>query len=140
MSLILAALLLPASPVAVLPASLASSTAASTESDTAAARAAEEFLRLVDEGRWAESYAATGRPFRSANTLERWAEASRQARPPLGRLLTRDLLGNEYVPAPPEGYRLIRFRSTYANGTAQTESLSLAREDGAWKIAGIVFQ
>ncbi|RNJ61355.1 MAG: DUF4019 domain-containing protein [Porphyrobacter sp. IPPAS B-1204] len=138
MSLILAALLIPASPLSVLPVSLAGSTAAEP-TEAAAARAAEDFLALVDESRWAESYAATGAQFRSLNTLERWAEVSEQVRPPLGKLLTRDLVANEYVPAPPEGYRLVKFRSTYANGTAQTESLSVAWEDGAWKVVGIVF-
>ncbi|KPQ37849.1 MAG: DNA-binding HTH domain-containing protein [Porphyrobacter sp. HL-46] len=139
MLLILAALFLPASPVSVSPASLAGSAAATAESETAAARAAEEFLMLVDGGRWAESYAATGMQFRERNTLERWAEVSRQVRPPLGGLLTRDLVGNEYVPAPPEGFRLIKFRSTYADGTAQTERLSLSWDDGTWKVAGVVF-
>jgi len=141
MSLILAtALLLPASPLTVLPASVSSTASAAAEPSAAkAARAAEDFLALVDESRWAESYAATGAQFRDLNTLERWSEVSEQVRPPLGKLLTRDLIGNEYVPAPPEGYRLIKFRSTYANGATQTESLSLAWEDGAWKVVGVVF-
>ena len=139
MSSILAALLLPASPLSVLPVTVASSAAAAEPSATAAARAAEDFLALVDDSRWAESYAATGAQFRALNTVEHWSEVSQQVRPPLGRLLTRDLIGNEYVPAPPEGYRLIKFRSTYASGTAQTESLSLAWEGGAWKVVGIVF-
>jgi len=138
MSLILAALLIPASPLSVMPATLAS-VAATAEPSAAAARAAEDFLNLVDENRWTESYAATGGQFRSLNTLERWAEISAKVRPPLGKVMTRDLVANEFVPAPPEGYRLIKFRSTYANGTAQTESLSLAWEDGAWKVVGIVF-
>lgn len=81
----------------------------------------------------------TGGQFRSLNTLERWAEVSEQVRPPLGMLLTREVVGNEFVPAPPEGYQLVKFRSTYAGGAAQTESLSLAWEDGAWKVVGIVF-
>ena len=55
-------------------------------------------------------------------------------------MLTRDIAANEYVPAPPAGYRLIKFRSAYANGTQQTESVSLAWEDGAWKVAGITFE
>lgn len=139
MSLILAALLLPASPLSVLPASAGSSSAAAEPSATEAARAAENFLMLVDDSRWTESYAATGAQFRALNTMERWSEVSQKVRPPLGKVLTRDLIGNEYVPAPPEGYRLIKFRSTYANGTAQTESLSLAWEDGAWKVVGVVF-
>lgn len=138
MSLILAALFLPASPLTVMPTAAASSVAAEP-SAADAARAAEDFLNLVDEGRWAESYAATGAQFRTLNTLERWSEVSQRVRPPLGKLLTRNLVGNEFVPAPPEGYQLIKFRSAYANGTQQTESLSLAWEDGAWKVVGITF-
>lgn len=138
MSLILAALFLPASPLSVMPAA-ATSSAAAEPSAAAAARAAEEFLLLVDESRWADSYAATGAQFRQLNTLGRWSEVSQRLRPPLGKLLTRNLVGNEFVPAPPQGYQLIKFRSAYANGTQQTESLSLAWEDGAWKVVGITF-
>ncbi len=143
MSLILAALLLPASTLPVMPAPVAVS-AAATASATAepaaaeAARAAEAFLDLVDENRWAESYAATGAQFRQLNTLERWSEVSERVRPPLGRLLTRDLIGNEYVPAPPEGYRLVKFASSYESGANQVERLSLVWEDGAWKVVGVV--
>ena len=146
MSLILAALLLPASPLSVLTPSVPAVTPAvaaiaTAERDpAAAARAAEDFLALVDESRWAESYAATGTQFRALNTLERWTAVSEQVRPPLGKMLTRDIVGNEFVPAPPQGYQLIKFRSTYANGTLQTESVSLAWEEGAWKVAGITFE
>jgi DNA-binding CsgD family transcriptional regulator len=146
MSLILAALFLPASfvsaPLSVLapaPAVTTAATLAAEDEAAGAVRAAEAFLALLDESRWAESYAATGAEFRRVNTLQVWSDVSERARPPLGKMLTRDLVGNEWVPAPPSGYRLIKFRSTYANGTSQTESLSLAREDGAWKVAGITF-
>lgn len=142
MSLVLAALLVPASPLSVLPAAAPASVLAASTAETdaaAAARAAENFLKLVDESRWTESYAATGAEFRRLNTLAAWSEVSQRVRPPLGKVLTRDLVGNEWVPAPPAGYRLIKFRSAYANGTQQTESLSLAWEDGAWKVAGITF-
>jgi DNA-binding CsgD family transcriptional regulator len=138
MSLILAALLLPASPLSVLPASVASSAATAEPTEAAAARAAEDFLILVDHSRWAESYAATGSQFRSVNTLEVWTEVSERVRPPLGKLLTRNLVTNEFVPAPPEGYQLVKFASSYANGTNQVESLSLAWEGGAWRVVGIV--
>lgn len=140
MSLMIA-LLLPASPLTVLtPAPQAPAPAVSAAAQSnAAARAAERFLSLIDESRWEESYAATGAEFRKRNTLERWSEVSQQARPPLGRLVSRTLVGNEYVPAPPEGYRLVRFRSAYAGGKEQTESVSLAWEDDAWRVTGIVF-
>jgi DNA-binding CsgD family transcriptional regulator len=145
MSLVLAALFLPASPLAVLAPAATIETVAGAEpasatlSEAAAsARAAEHFLDLIDESRWAESYAATGAEFRRLNTLQAWTDISARLRPPLGQLVTRNIIGNEYVPAPPAGYRLVKFRSAYASGTQQTESVSLAWEDGAWKVAGIV--
>ena len=139
MSLILAALFLPASPLSVLAPAPAVSAAATAEADAgAAARAAEAFLTLIDESRWAESYAATGTQFRKLNSLERWAAVSEKVRPPLGTVLTRNLVTNEFVPAPPEGYQLVKFASSYADGTNQVESVSLEWEDGAWRVVGIV--
>lgn len=140
MSLILAALVFTASPGTQTVSGPEAPPAAAAQSEAAgAAKAAEAFLKLVDEGRWADSYAATGAEFRRLNTLKVWSDVSAKVRPPLGKVLTRDIVGNEFVPAPPMGYRLVKFRSTYANGTRQTESLSLAWEDGAWKVAGITF-
>lgn len=139
MSLILAALLLPASPPSILPAGQAVSVeAGEVASSEAAERAAEDFLELIDAGNWADSYAATGTQFRELNTLERWTEVSEKVRPALGELLTRDLVASEYVPAPPQGYQMVKFVSGYADGTNQVETLSLAWEDGAWKVVGIV--
>ena len=141
MSAMFALLLLPASPLSVLPVGMASGVApTAAPTAAAAADAAEAFLALVDQGRWAESYAATGGQFRKLNTLARWSEVSERVRPPLGKVLTRELTANEYVPAPPEGYRLVKFRSAYQDGTEQSESLSLAWEDGAWKVVGITFE
>ena len=146
MSLILAALLLPASPLSVLgPVAMtetvagAEPAAAGTRSEAeAAARAAEDFLILIDEGRWEKSYAATGMQFRKTNTLEVWTEVSQRMRQPLGKVLTRNIVTNEYVPAPPQGYQLVKFASSYADGTNQIESVSLEWEDGAWRVVGIV--
>lgn len=67
-----------------------------------------------------------------------WSDVSARLRAPLGKTLTRDMVRNEYVPAPLMGCRLVKFRSTYANGAQQTESLSLAWGMGR-KVAGITF-
>ncbi len=144
MSLILAALFLPASldssgALSVLaPAPAVMSAAASESAAAAAARTAEDFLKLIDESRWADSYAATGAQFRQLNTLERWTKVSEKVRRPLGKLQTRNLTTNEFVPAPPKGYQLVKFASNYADGTNQVESVSLVWENGAWRVVGIV--
>lgn len=145
MSLVLAALFLPAAPLGVLAPAAVTETVAGPEPVSAtrseaeaAARAAEDFLELIDESRWAESYAATGAQFRKANTLKVWTEVSERVRLPLGKVLTRDIVRNEFVPAPPNGYQLVKFASSYADGTSQVESVSLEWENGAWKVVGIV--
>ncbi len=139
MSLILAALLLPASPLSILPAGQTVSVEARESARSeAAARAAEDLLELIDAGNWADSYAAIGAQFRELNTLESWTEVSEKARSPLGALLTRDLIANEFVPAPPQGYQMVKFKSSYAIGSIQVETLSLSWEDGQWKVVGIV--
>ncbi|QDH33563.1 DUF4019 domain-containing protein [Porphyrobacter sp. YT40] len=139
MSLMIAALFLPASPLSLNAPALPVTLAASAEADAeAASRAAEDFLELIDDSRWAESYAATGKQFRKANTLQVWTDVSRRVREPLGKVLTRNLVTNEFVPAPPEGYQLVKFASTYADGTQQVESVSLEWEDGVWRVVGIV--
>ena len=143
MSLILAALFLPASPLAIAApgtATIAASTAAAAADSEAegAARAAENFLVLIDQSKWAESYDATGAQFRSLNTLAVWSDVSARVRTPLGKLVTRSIVTNEFVPTPPHGTRLVKFASTYADGTNQIESVSLAFEDGGWRVVGIV--
>ena len=108
--------------------------------ESAAAGAARAWLALVDDGKWRESWAATGQSFRSANTVQAWQSASEQARTPLGRVLSRTLVDERDTPAPPRGYRTVRFRTDFANRSGATETLSLDREEGDWKVVGIYIE
>ncbi|MFZ3485674.1 DUF4019 domain-containing protein [Sphingomonas sp. 3-13AW] len=113
-------------------------TAPATES--AATRAAADWLALVDAGKWQESWAATGQSFQTLNTVVAWQAASEQARVPLGRMLSRQLLGEADVPAPPNGYRMVRFRTDFENRRGATETVSLDREGGSWKVVGVYIE
>ncbi|MEA3061304.1 MAG: hypothetical protein QOJ94_1085 [Sphingomonadales bacterium] len=104
--------------------------------ETAVTRAARQWLALVDAGKWPESWAATAPSFQSLNTLEMWRSASEGGRVPLGRVLSRRLASQEGIPAPPNGYQLVRFRTDFAHKRGATETLSLAREGESWKVAG----
>ena len=106
-------------------------------SESVAASAARAWLELGDQGRWEDGWRATGAAFRQANTAERWAEVSSQVRVPLGAVRSRTLLSQENVPAPPAGVEVIKFRTDFANKPGAIETLTLAREDGAWKVVGI---
>jgi DNA-binding CsgD family transcriptional regulator len=117
----------------------APSTAAARGSEVAetpATEAARQWLALVDAAKWQESFAATAQSFQSLNTVETWQSVSNTARVPLGRVLSRRLAGQERIPAPPNGYQLVRFRTSFANQAEATETLSLAREGQSWRVAG----
>ena len=110
----------------------------STEAvETDATRAARDWLALLDQGQWDESWRQTGASFRELNTSGTWTEVSLVARAPLGEVLSRELISQETVPAPPFGYEMVKFKTSFANKAGVTETLSLVREDGAWKVVGI---
>ena len=115
-------------------------TARSPAAESAITRAARHCLELVDAGKRHESLAATGGSFKTLNTLAAWRSASEQARVPLGRVLSRTLLEEQDIPAPPRGYRVVRFRTDFANKSGATETLSLDREGDSWKVVGIYIE
>lgn len=108
-----------------------------TAVDTEVVNAARRFLALLDQGRWDESYRATGSAFQKLNTVKVWSSVSEKVRPPLGPVVSRTLLSQENLPAPPAGYEVVKFRTSFANKAVTVETVTLDREDGAWRIVGI---
>lgn len=108
-----------------------------TAIDTEVVNAARRFLTLLDQGRWDDSYQATGSAFQKMNTLEVWSSVSEKVRPPLGPVVSRTLLSQENLPAPPAGYEVVKFRTSFAKKAATVETVTLDLEDGAWRIVGI---
>lgn len=115
----------------------ASPPAVAVPAETEAAAAARAWLVLGDEGRWEDGWRGTGAAFQKLNTPARWAEAATGARVPLGAVVSRTLIGQENVPAPPAGVEVVKFRTDFANRQGVVETVSLAREDGAWKVVGV---
>lgn len=99
---------------------------------------ARRWLALLDERRWSESYQGTGTSFRKLNTEQVWAAASEQARTPLGAMVSRTFLSQENLPAPPAGYEVVKFRTRFANKAEAIETVTLDRENGGWRIVGVM--
>jgi DNA-binding CsgD family transcriptional regulator len=133
-ALFVAALAFAASKPVAQPASTAATTAVA-ESD--ASRAARDWLALVDARNWQASYAATAASFRTLNTLANWQGAAEGVHARLGPAVSRQLVGDEDTPAPPNGYRTLRFRTLFPGNQARIEVVSLASEGGQWRVAGI---
>jgi hypothetical protein len=58
----------------------------------------------------------------------------------LGAVMSRTFLSEEYLPAPPYGYEVVKFRARYANKADAVETVTLVREDGAWHVVGMIIE
>ena len=47
---------------------------------------------------------------------------------------------DDSTPAPPNGYRSIRFRTSFAENRGATEVLALNREGNQWRVVGIIVE
>jgi len=134
MSLAIALLALATTPQMPAPPSPVPPDAETVAADPTPSRAALQWLALVDAGQWTQSWAATGTAFRKLNTSMTWAKVSDEVRVPLGAVVSRTMVDDQDVPAPPHGFRMIRFRTSFANKPDTTETVTLAHEAERWKV------
>ncbi len=99
--------------------------------------AARAFLTLIEQKNWQASYAATGTAFRKLNTLQVWTQVSEEVHARYGATVSRTLLSQQNLPAPPAGYEVVKFRTVYANKQQAVETVTLDREDGKWVVVGV---
>ncbi len=110
------------------------------ESDTVnpeVVNAARAFLTMIEQKNWEASYAATGTAFRKLNTLQVWTQVSEEVHARYGATVSRTLLSQQNLPAPPAGYEVVKFRTVYANKAQAVETVTLDREDGKWVVVGV---
>jgi hypothetical protein len=98
---------------------------------------AQRFVELIDQGRWADSYRLTTTSFRKLNSEQVWATTSQNVRTPLGKLVSRTFLSQDDIPAPPAGYQMVRFNTRFGTSAPVVETVTLERENGEWRVAGI---
>jgi hypothetical protein len=129
------ALIVLACALAVLPA------AAQDPRAGAAQSAARAWLALVDKGDADASWKSAGTKFDEVFPLEKWREALKTYRTPMGALESRTAIATTFskdVPdLPPGEYANVQFRTNFANKVDANESISLERTaDGAWLVIG----
>lgn len=120
------------------PAATPASEAARRPAETDAVRAARAWLALVDAGDWQRSWDGTTASFQALNSRARWAEVAAAVQTPLGTPISHELVSETFVPTPPAGYQLVKFRSRYTNKAETLLTISLERSGDGWKVAGIM--
>jgi hypothetical protein len=106
-----------------------------------ATRTAVEWLALVDDGKYKESWDAASPLLRNAVTKQKFAQISAGARKPLGKLVSRDLKSAQYatsLPGAPDGqYVVIRYATSFENKKSATETITpMLDKDGKWRVSG----
>jgi len=106
-----------------------------------AMRSSEDWVALVDSGRYAESWKSAAEAFRSAVSQEKWESSMKAVREPLGKLQTRRLDTAKYttlLPGIPAGdYVVLLFESSFEHKATAQETVIVSREkDKVWRVAG----
>lgn len=106
-----------------------------------ALEAAETWLALVDSGDYAKSWDAAAAYFKGAITKEKWGQALKGVRPPLGKVLSREVKAKQFatsLPGAPDGeYVVIQFETSFENKSTAVETVTpMKDEDGKWRVSG----
>lgn len=114
---------------------------AADKPEDAAQAAAESWLKLVDQGQYGASWDQAAKLFKGAVTKEKWIEAARGVREPLGKLVSRKVTSRKITdkaPGAPDGtYVMIRFESIFGKKSAAVETVTpMLDPDGVFRVAG----
>jgi hypothetical protein len=113
--------------------------ACSQDKKTVADGAARNWLKVVDSGKYAQSWDDTGSVLKANVAREQWQELLARNRAPLGPVISRKLKSAEYttqLPGAPDGqYVVLQYESGFEhkNSAIETVTPTLDR-DGTWRV------
>ena len=105
----------------------------------AAQKAAEQWLALVDAGKYGESWDQSAEVFKKALSRKDWQATLKEKLPPLGRLESRKLIKADTlrnVPGlPPGQYIGMQFATSFAKSKSTAEVVvAVLEKDGQWRV------
>lgn len=102
--------------------------------------AAEQWIVLVDDGQYDESWKEASKIFQGANPAAEWPKKAETDRTQLGAKQSRKLKDIKNVSGgkglPNGQYVIVKYQSSYANKKVATETITAVQEsDGVWRVA-----
>lgn len=100
-----------------------------------------DWLAIVDRGDAEASHAKAGERFRASMPVGTWARGLAKERGSRGALLQRTGVSTTFDPKtaelPPGEFALVLYRTSFAQQTTASETVTLEREkDGVWRVVG----
>ena len=142
LALAFALLVVPPALSLIAPAALAQTAAApagpSTPMTPAPDDRAKQWLTLLDDKNYSDSYNQLAASARSKISVDSWSTKFGALREPLGAMATRtikDVKLTKTLPGMRDGqYATVRFDSSFAHKAAATETVVLTSEKGGWSV------
>jgi len=111
------------------------------DSKQKAAKAADSWLLLLDEGKYAESWASSASLARNKVSKEQWVQSIGSARSTFGGLIKRTIKTQEYatsLPGAPDGhYVIIQYETSFEKKKSAVETVTpMLDSDGHWRVSG----
>jgi hypothetical protein len=101
---------------------------------------AKAWLKLVDGGQSANSWAQAGAVFKARNSEQTWQAMLTAIRSRLGPVESRKIASVQFshslLGAPDGEYALVRFNSAFVHKSSVLETLSLGNEHNHWVVIG----
>lgn len=109
--------------------------------EKAAQAASEQWLALVDQGQYAESWGTAASYFKNAVSEKQWMQSMKGARQPLGKMISRRLKSAIFttsLPGAPDGqYVVIQYATSFENKASAVETVTPMRgPDKQWRVSG----
>ena len=103
--------------------------------------AAKQWLALVDQGQYAESWGTASSYFKNAVPEMQWLQSMKGARQPLGKMISRRLKSATFttsLPGTPDGqYVVIQYATSFENKASAIETVTPMRDpDRQWRVSG----
>lgn len=114
---------------------------ANQQAEAEAVEAAEEWIALVDGGKYSESWNAAAELFKKAVSKDQWKQSLAAVREPLGRVISRSLRSKTHtttLPGAPDGeYVVIQYESSFEHKKSAVETVTpMLDKDGSWRVSG----
>ena len=114
---------------------------AATTPEQAAQKSAEQWLALVDAGKYSQSWKETAPYFQRNVPQDQWEVNGKHIRESFGNVISRKLKSAQYtksVPGAADGeYVILQFDTSFAKKKSAVETITPMRDkDGHWKVSG----
>tara|TARA_B100000902_G_scaffold12252_1_gene14927 strand:- start:63266 stop:63667 length:402 start_codon:yes stop_codon:yes gene_type:complete len=111
------------------------------KNDNKAILSVENWISLIDNKKYKLSWEKSDDLVKNMISIENWEVIMNGARSPLGDMLERTILSNEFkseVPGAPDGeYIIIIYESKFENKNSALETITARKnKDNLWKVVG----